>query len=69
MGMKRLITLATMLLVIGPGIVESTLAQTSVPIYKNGMFWVFKIDRESRAFYSTRLIQGTYRIRIESSKM
>jgi hypothetical protein len=44
------------------------LAETPSPTYRDGDFWVFKIDRQSTAFISTRAIHGVYTVRFREGK-
>jgi hypothetical protein len=47
---------------------SAVLAETSAPIYKDGDFWVFKIDRQSTAVSNSKFIQGLYTIRFKDGK-
>lgn len=43
-------------------------AQTQGPKYSDGDFWVFKVDRQSTAFVSSKVIQGVYTIQYREQK-
>jgi hypothetical protein len=47
----------------------AVVGETSAPTYKDGDFWVFKIDRQSTAFISSRAIHGTYTVRFRDGKL
>lgn len=44
-------------------------AETQGPSYRDGDFWVFKVDRQSTAFSSSRAIHGVYTVRFRDGKL